>query len=619
MSQDIQTTDVDPEYDPDTEERDDTVIKVALMWSLGVIVVLGVVGGVVAMVFIKKDEPSQITETESPLPELADLPEVEAPAIPFVDITESAGIDFRHQNGAAGEKLLPETMGGGCGFLDYDNDGDADILFVNSKHWDWSADFNNEVSTLALYENDGKGDFKNVTEAAGLNISVYGQGCAFADFDNDGNVDIFIAALGSNLLLKNEGGKFTDATKVAGVGGDADAWSSSAGCADIDGDGDLDLFVCNYLKWSREYDIAQNFQLTGGGRAYGRPQAFDGVYPYLYRNDGDGKFTDISKDAGVQVNNVRGTPLAKSLAVTFCDFDQDGGMDIMVANDTVQNLLFVNQGEGKFAEMGAAAGVAFDSDGKARGAMGLDTAHFRNSNAVGIAIGNFSNEMSALYVQPDFDLQFTDEAVPTGLGPNTRLELTFGVFYADFDLDGRVDFFSANGHLEEEINKVQSSQHYEQPPQLFWNCGPENPTEFMDVSKKSCGADFVKPLVGRGAGYADIDSDGDIDVLITASGQAPRLLRNDQQVGHHWLRLKLNGSKSNRDAIGARVELKAGGTTQRRQVMPTKSYLSQSELAVTFGLGQHDKVDKLTITWPDGSKQDVTVEKVDQALVVEQE
>jgi len=619
MSQERETQEMD--IDHETEERDDAIIGKAMVWSLVVFALVVAVGVGIAITVFKPNPPPKVKTTESPLPELAETPDMEVPEIPFTDITEAAGIDYVHENGAAGEKLLPETMGGGCGFFDYDNDGDADILFVNSKRWNWDKRENNEPATMALYANDGSGSFTNVTKEAGLDITVYGQGVAFGDFDNDDQVDIFIANLGSNLLLKNDGGKFTDITETAGVTGEKDRWSSSAGWADIDKDGDLDLFVCNYVAWSREFDVAQNFQLTGGGRAYGRPQAFSGAFPYLYRNDGDGKFTDISAESGVQIKNpATNVPLAKALAVTFCDFDEDGNIDIVVANDTVQNLLFVNQGEGKFDEIGAIAGVAFDINGQARGAMGLDAAHFRNSNALGIAIGNFSNEMTALYVQPDHDLQFTDEAVPTGLGPSTRLELTFGVFYADFDLDGRLDIFSANGHLEEEINKVQSSQHYEQPPQLFWNCGPEHATEFMDVSTESCGPEFTKPLVGRGAAYADIDNDGDIDVLITASGQSPRLLRNNQSLKNNWLRLKLKGKKSNRDAIGARVTLKAGGIVQQRHVMPTKSYLSQSELSLTFGLGTAKKVDELTIHWPDGlTKSVVDVNDINKTVTFEQE
>jgi hypothetical protein len=473
---------------------------------------------------------------------------------------------------------------------------------------------------MMLYRNDGSGRFDDVTAGSGLDISLYGMGVACGDYDNDGLVDVFVSALGPNRLFHNEGnGKFRDVTNEAGVAGEAGAWASSTGWFDYDRDGDLDLFVCNYLQWSREYDEAQNFQLTGGGRAYGRPQNFEGTLPYLYRNEGDGKFTEVAHTAGLHVRNPdTNVPMAKSLGLAFEDFDDDGWLDIIVANDTVQNFLFHNQGDGTFREIGAEAGVAFDMNGNARGAMGIDVGHFRNSDAVGIAIGNFSNEMTALYVSYDRQMQFMDEAISTGLGPNTRLQLTFGVFLADYDLDGRLDFFAANGHLEEDINRVQPSQHYEQPPQLFWNCGAEHVTEFMPVSERNCGPELLKPLVGRGASFADIDGDGDLDFLITATGGPARLLRNDQQLGHHWLRFKLQGNSSNRDAIGARVEVVTPGRTMRRQVMPTRSYLSQVELPVTFGLGTDERVERVTVRWPDGTEQQVDIEELDRSYEVTQ-
>jgi hypothetical protein len=284
----------------------------------------------------------------------------------------------------------------------------------------------------------------------------------------------------------------------------------------------------------------------------------------------------------------------------------------------VQNFLFRNQGDGTFVEQGAQVGVAFDMSGNARGAMGIDVAHFRNNGSLGIAIGNFANEMTALYVSDQTRLQFMDEAISTGLGPNTRLELTFGVCFLDIDLDGRLDLLSANGHLEDEINRVQPSQHYEQPAHLFWNCGPEQSTEFVPLIAEYCGADLFQPTVGRGATFADIDGDGDLDVLLTAIARPPRLLRNDQQLGHHWLRVKLNGTGGNRDAIGAWMEVALADRTLRQQVMPTRSYLSQSELPVTFGLGTSSEVRELRIRWPNGTQQVIDAPAVDRLLVVEQ-
>lgn len=609
------------DIDPNTLERDDKIIATAFRWSLIVIVLLGSIGGVMAYRFLRAPGPEVVTPKEPPKPP-DERSRLETPVIQFTDITSESGIKFVHENGAYGDKLLPETMGSGCAFCDYDGDGDQDIVFVNSCRWPWdSRDLNKDRTqpTQAVYRNDGECRFVEVTKEARLDVTFYGMGVACGDYDNDGDTDLFFTAVGKNRLFRNDGGKFVDVTGEAGVGGVDSQWSTGAGWFDYDNDGDLDLFVANYIEWSKESDLSQKFTLIGGGRGYGRPQPFHGVFPYLYRNDGEGKFTDVSKEAGVQVLNAASKePTAKSLGITFADLDADGRLDVVIANDTVQNFLLHNLG-GKFEEIGASSGVAFDLDGNARGAMGIDIAWFRNSPALGIAIGNFSNEMTALYVTKSNDLQFRDEAVSNGLGPASRLELKFGVLFVDLDLDSRQDLFSANGHLEIEINKVQASQHYEQSPHLFWNCGPEHKTEFELVPLAKCGKDFLKPSVGRGAAYADIDGDGDLDLLISNSGQAPRLLRNDQKLGHHWVRLQLTGSgKSNRDAIGAIIELRCGDVTQRRQVMPTRSYLSQVELPVTFGLGKSEQIDSVHIRWPDGSTQELSDLKIDQTHRVRQ-
>ena len=609
--------------DPDTEERDDAVIGTALRWSLivGLVLLSGAAGG---LYYASRPEPpAPVVETELAPVSVRQSSPLEIPKIPFTDVTEESGLTFIHENGAYGQKLLPETMGGGNVFFDFDNDGDQDLFLVNSTRWSWDPRGPSEApATMALYRNKGtaSGQFEDITAGSGLDISLYGMGAAAGDYDNDGRVDLFLSAVGGNRLFHNEGnGKFLDVTASAGVAGDPQEWSTSCGWFDFDNDGDLDLFVCNYVKWSREYDEAQNFQLTGGGRAYGRPQNFEGAFPYLYRNEGGGRFVEISAQAGLQIRNpATDVPLAKSLGVTFTDFDRDGWLDIIVANDTVQNLLFRNTGRGAFEEIGALSGVAYDMNGAARGAMGIDAAQFRNNDSVGIAIGNFSNEMTALYVASGKEMQFVDEAVSTGLGPHSRLDLTFGVVFLDCDLDGRLDLFCSNGHLEEDINRVQASQHYEQPQQLFWNCGAQHPTEFVPMTTETCGEDLLRPMVGRGASYADIDNDGDLDLLVTSVGRRPRLLRNDQQSGHHWLRLKLTGTADNRDAIGARVELTVGDSTHSQQVMPTRSYLSQSELPLTFGLGTASEPNNVTIIWPNGMRQDLGSLTIDSQHVVKQ-
>jgi hypothetical protein len=636
-TEDPKLTGIPPGAEPfEEEERDDAIIGKALWASVGMIVFLAaIIGGVVLWVGRTPPQPVA-TVTPPQLPAAREVPEVELPSVPFRDVTKAAGIDFIHESGAYGDKLLPETMGGGCAFLDYDSDGDQDILFVNSQRWPWDPrETAGREATLALYANDGAGQYQDMTVDAGLDVSLYGQGCAVGDFDNDRDCDLFISAVtptaegqpdapaGPHRLFRNDGGKFVDITTDSGVAGYPGDWGTSCGWFDYDNDADLDLWVCRYVVWTRDFDLAQDFRLTGGERAYGRPQVFTGMHPLLYRNDGEAKFTDVSGDAGLHIENpATGAPLAKSLGVTFADFDADGRMDVVVANDTVQNLLLHNLGDGRFEELGAVCGVAFDSEGNARGAMGMDVACCRNGEDCHvIAIGNFANEMSAFYVSQPNSMQFTDEAVANGLGPNTRLVLTFGVMFLDADLDGRLDYFQANGHLEDEIAKVQASQTYAQPPQLFWNAGAASKLEFIPMTARELGDEFVRPIVGRGASAADIDADGDLDILIAATGAAPRLLRNDQDLGRHWLRLKLvgNGSTSNRDAIGASAALYAGGERQVRSVMPTRSYLSQTESILTFGLDDATEIERLELIWPDGSRQTLSGLEIDRLHEIRQD
>jgi hypothetical protein len=612
----------DDGYDIDSVEdveRDSAAIAAALRRSVKVFLVLTLVMAPVAWWLSRPAPQPAVRASVVELPQLRERPPVEAPRAAFTEITSEAGVSFVHENGAAGEKLLPETMGGGCAFLDYDSDGDQDILFVNSCRWPWDQRPLASPATMALFANDGRGRFQDVTAAAGLAVTFYGMGVAAGDYDNDGRVDLFISAVGPNHLFHNEGGRFADVTSSSGVAGAEQAWSSSCAWLDYNNDGRLDLLVGNYVQWSREIDIAQDFRLVGVGRAYGPPTSFGGAFPYLYRNEGQGRFTEVSQEAGLHIVNPNtGVPAAKTLGLAPVDIDGDGWIDIVVANDTVQNFVLLNSRDGTFRETGADTGIAFDAMGNARGAMGIDTANFRNNRSLGVAIGNFANEMTALYVAQDDPLQFVDLAVATGLGPATRLQLTFGVVFVDYDLDGRPDLLTSNGHLESEINKVQVSQHYAQAPQLFWNCGPNKACEFQPVRADQCGSDLVRPMVGRGSALADIDGDGDQDLLLTAVGGPARLLRNDQQLGHQWLRFKLVGRSCNRDAIGAWVEVTSDGELLRRQVMPTKSYLSQSELPVTIGLGTRKRIERVQIRWPDGQMQMVPQHSLGETTVVEQ-
>ena len=542
----------------------------------------------------------------------------EIPVAKFTDVTSAAGLTFTHINGAYGDKFLPETMGGGVAFLDYDNDGAQDLLFVNSTYWAGHIPEGKTAATLALYHNDGKGHFTDVTKGSGLDVIVYGMGVAVGDYDNDGLDDVFITAVGGNHLFHNEGGgKFREVTSEAGVGDSTKNWSTGASWVDYDNDGKLDLFVCNYVQWSPEIDQGIGYVLPKIGRAYGPPRNFAGTFPQLYHNDGRGHFTDVSAQAGLQIkNNATGLPIAKSLAVKPVDVDNDGWMDLIVANDTVQNFLFHNEHNGTFKEIGARSGIAYDAYGLTRGAMGIDAARFRNDDTLGVAIGNFANEMNALYVAQRDSLIFADEATKEGLGVPSQKLLKFGLFFFDYDLDSRLDVLTANGHLEPEINRAQPDQQYRQPAQLFWNRGDGKGTGFIPVPAEKCGSDLLKPIVGRGSAFADIDGDGDLDVVLTQISGSPLLLRNDQNLKHHWIRLKLIGTKNNRSGIGAWIKVRLNGQTLWRQVMPTRSYLSQSELPVTIGLGKADKVDSVEIVWPGGTSQKISAPLIDRVTTI---
>ncbi len=605
----------EPRPTPKPLSRGEARIRRAFILSLVAIVILAVAG--ISLYWLRhppaEEQPVEAARIEAPS---ASQPAPnQPPAVTFTDITEAAGIGFVHVSGAYGERLMPETIGSGAAFLDYDRDGDQDLLLINSRYWE-GHEAEGPPPTQALYANDGQGRFTDVTQEAGLALTFYGMGVAVGDYDGDGWDDLYLTSLNDNRLLRNVGGRFEDVTASAGVAGDANTWSSSAAFLDYDGDGDLDLFVVNYVRWSRTIDLEIDFRLTGLGRAYGAPVNFIGTQNRLYRNEGDGRFTDVSAAAGIELTDpVSGRPAGKGLGVVPLDYDGDGWTDLAVANDTVRNLLYHNRGDGTFEEVGVFEGIAYDRGGKSSSSMGIDAARFRNDPEVGIAVGKFANEMSSLFVTSEGRAPFVDEAVIEGLGPASRIPLTFGVLFFDYDLDGRSDLLLANGHLEHEINKVQQSQTYAQPPQLFWNCGEACPGRFVPVTE---GGDLTAPLVGRGIATADIDGDGDLDILITQNGRRPVLLRNDQQTDHHWLRLQLKGRAPNPSAIGARVTLTAGGVNQVRELLPARGYLSSVELPLTFGLGPSDRVESLVIRWPDGQEQTLVPEGVDRLLTIAQ-
>jgi enediyne biosynthesis protein E4 len=507
--------------------------------------------------------------------------------VKFTDVTEEAGIRFVHNNGAYGNKYLPETMGSGGAFLDYDNDGWLDILLINSKSWPHRNDRNPSHHTL--YRNNRDGTFTDVTQRAGLAVEFYGMGVTAADYDNDGDCDIYITALGPDRLFQNQGdGTFRDVTEAAGLGNPD--FGSSAAFFDYDRDGHLDLFVANYVQWTRETDIYCS--IDGENKSYCTPEAYKGATPRLYRNLGDGRFREVTKEAGLFDETNKG------LGVLVFDYNNSGWPDVLLANDTQPNRLYENQGNGTFREMGVLAGIAFSEDGVARGAMGIDAGDYDNSGYFSVAIGNFSNEMVSLYHNEQNGF-FIDDAPVSTIGPSTLLSLTFGLFFFDYDLDGYLDLFIANGHVEDDINRVQKRVTYAQPSQLFRNL---NGRDFREVTHEK-GESFAAPRVARGAAYGDFDNDGDLDILLTTCNGPARLFRNDGGNRNNWVAFRLEGSKSNRDGIGAVVRVRTGDKVQTNYVRTGGSYASQSQLRLTFGLGQAPRVDSVEIEWPSGDTQ----------------
>lgn len=573
------------------------------------------------------------------------------PKVVFTNVTDSAGLAFTHYNGSAGNKLLPETMGGGVCVIDYDGDGLQDILFVSSCPWPGHKGPDQPAaSCLTLYRNKGDGTFENVTAAAGLTITMYGMGACAGDIDNDGYPDLFITGIGGCKLFRNvpgDGGKrkFVDATTASQIKSSGQwpgqlsadeflklkepiEFATSATFFDYDGDGKLDLFVCRYVTWSPAIDLSINANLTGVGRAFLPPQQFEGSQCLLYRNIGDGKFQDVSESAGIKVFdpviNAAARPVAKSLGVVVCDVDGDGWPDLIVANDTVRNFFFHNVpapgGGRKFEEDGLSVGVAY-AEGRARGAMGIDWGEYLPGKNSAV-IANFANEpLTFLTMTDSKKIHFRDSALPVGLSGPSRFWLKFGTFFFDYDLDGRLDLLVCNGHLEPDIAKVQDGQLYAQPPQLFWNTGDEARV-FEPVTSKDSGEDLFKPLVGRGSAYLDFNGDGALDVILVENNGRARLLRNDTKLGNKYIRLTLvgDGNASNTSAIGAKVTVEAGGKTYHRDVAGARGYLSQSELPITVGLGSAEKVDKITVRWPgkDASSQVWTNLKADTRYTLRQ-
>src|ERR1700738_4947757 len=512
----------------------------------------------------------------------------------LTDVTAKAGIQFRHNSGAYGGKLLPETLGSGCAFLDYDADGWQDILLVNSMDW---PGHKRQRSTLHLYRNNRNGTFTDVTRAAGLDVELYGMGVAVGDYNNDGFPDIFISCVGQSRLFRNTGkGTFIDATQASGLLGKR-GFSTSAIWLDYDRDGLLDLFVCNYVRWTSEQDVFCS--LDGKNKSFCTPEAYRGDTCWLFHNRGNGTFEDVTGTSGIFDSS------SKSLGVATLDYDQDGGPDIFVANDTQPNKLYRNLRNGKFKDVAVEAGLAFSAEGKARAGMGVDVGDFENSGRPGIAMTNFDNEMIGLYhaARPGGYAYISSAA---GIELPSRNTLGFGCAFLDADLDGALDLVVANGHIDETVRNIRGNVGYAQPPQLFLNQAlDQGAPRFRDVASEA-GGGFAQPKVGRGLAYGDFDRDGDLDILLTTNNGPAYLYRNENAAGNRSIRFHLVGTKSNRDAIGALVRIFDNGQTQSRVVKGGSSYLSQSELPLTFGLGKRDRIERVQIEWPSGAKDEFT-------------
>ena len=535
------------------------------------------------------------------LPAGALLPAATSPpsAITFTDVTAQSGIRFVHNAGRAGKKFLPETLGSGCAFFDADGDGWPDILLINSK--DWSP--RGRRSIAAIYRNTHDGKFTDITAGSGLDVEMYGMGVAIADYDNDGRDDVYVTALEGDRLFHNEGnGKFRDVTKSAGI--QNSNFGTSAAWLDYDRDGKVDLFVANYVQWTPDHDLWCS--LDGATKSYCTPESYKGTRSRLYHNLGGGRFEEVAERAGM------GDATSKSLGITVLDYNGDGWPDIFVANDTQPNKLYHNLGNGTFKEEGMTAGVAYGEDGVARGAMGADAADYDRSGRPHLLVGNFSNQMLGLYHNEGNGL-FVDEAPSSAVGRAILLSLAFGVFFFDYDLDGYPDIFSANGHIEDEIGRVQPKVSYKEAPLLFRNLGNH---KFENVTG-GMGATFNRPIVARGSAYADYDHDGDLDILVSTNNGPPVLYRNDGGNRNHWLCLRLAGTKSNRDGIGAVVRVTSPSGKQWNMVRSGSSYCSQSDLALTFGLGK-DTSASVEIDWPSGTKQQVGSVPANQRITVDE-
>ena len=604
--------------DHDSEPEDSRRQRVALWASLGILLLGILVTGILRWTKTAPEQEFNGSEMASPLAQIrkALRQKIKPPEAKFTDITESAGIDWIQVNGATGKKYFPEAMGTGVAWIDWDNDLDPDLILVNATRWPEDAG-QERTGYITAFENDGLGNFTDVTDALGLKVSLYGTGIATGDFDGDGFTDVYVTALGTNELFRNIGGKrFENVTESMGVAGSKQDYSTCAGFFDADGDGDLDLIVGNYAVWNLEVHQQVMETVPGVGVIYNDPDAMEGQFGRIYRNDGEQGFVDMSDAWGVTVKEESvDKPVGKNLGFGFGYFNDDRVLDVVVANDQVRNLFLVSRPSLGFDERGREAGLAYDRRGESSAAMGIDIDRDVAANEFRVVVGNFFDEMTSLYINAKGTTSFVDESVAEGIGPRTNARVTFGALFVDYDNDGYRDIFEVNGAIQEIPPKLFGvGEPYRQPGDIFWHCGNRCKTTYVYLGKTLSG-DFGKSIAGRGLAAADMDGDGDLDLIATSVKGPVSLYRNDTISPNNWLRIKLKGRSPNSDAIGAEVILTTGDHVQYRLVQPSRSYLSANELVQTFGLGAWDESVSVEVIWPSGRSQKHIIDEVNRLVI----
>ncbi|MDX1970885.1 MAG: CRTAC1 family protein [Planctomycetaceae bacterium] len=537
-------------------------------------------------------------------------PAQDLPQLPLVDITAPAGLNFIHENGTTAERRLPESMGGGSVAFDFDLDGDQDLLLIHS------AILTADRSSLVLYANQGDATFRDVTLAAGLHASLVGMGATAVDYDEDGWPDLLVTGIDSARLWRNQGGWFGEVTSEVFVDGPPSGWSLAACWLDYDRDGDLDLFVGHYLAWSAERDDALNCRWNGIDPSYCDPDLFAGTQPRLYRNLGDGRLRDVTAPSELEVVNAdTGQPVAKITSAVATDLNGDGWADVIANGDGAPNLVFLNQRDGRLREVGREWGLAYDRQGLVVRSFGLEVGRIPGQPSPIFAMGRVANAMNALFVKsPEAEL-WTDHALTAGCGLPSRLVCTWGLRFVDLDLDGRLDLITANGQHQEGLEALQTSQSRAQAPQIYWSRS-QSPPKYELLTSRETGTEALLPLAGRGVNGSDFDGDGDPDLLLTANGGPPRLLRNNQTRGHHFVRIELHGRQSPRDPRGALITFPDLDPTVVAEWQPQGGYLTQHEAAIVIGLGERESIHRIEVHWPSGTRQELEALPVDQRLVV---